>query len=449
MHLSTALQCVASYPPPEEFSRLARDVAPEWIEQALEATGTATLRRRRLPMEQLVWLVIGMALFRDRPITEVVTSLDLALPSPGHPEVAPSAVAQARDRLGESPMAWLFAHSADRWAHQSAADDRWRGLALYGVDGTTLRVPDSEENRDHFGLANGGARGSSGYPVVRLAALMALRSHLLAAVSFGPYQGHGEYWYAADLWPCLPDNSLVIVDRHYWAANVLIPLQQDGLNRHWLIRGRKGLNYRVVEQLGPSDELAEVKVSPQARSKNPELPRTWTVRIIHYQRKGFRPQRLFTSLLDPVAYPADELVALYHERWEIELGYDEVKSKMLANVPLRSKSVDRARQEIWGLLIAYNLIRLEMARVAHEAGVPPTRISFVTVFRLICAEWLWCSHSKPGAIPRHLRNLRRNIRRFILPPRRTERSYPRAVKVKMSSYPRKRRPAQARPASAK
>jgi hypothetical protein len=64
----------------------------------------------------------------------VVDSLDLAMPSPTKPTVARSAVVQAWNRLGESPMAWLFVRCADHWAHQSAARARWRGLALYGVD---------------------------------------------------------------------------------------------------------------------------------------------------------------------------------------------------------------------------------------------------------------------------------------------------------------------------
>lgn len=439
MHLNADLECVASFPKSEDLSQFVRDIAPEWIEEALAATGTATLRRRRLPMEQVPWLVIGMALLRDRPITEVVNKLDLAMPSPTKPTVAGSAVVQARDRLGESPMAWLFARCAEHWAHQSAARLRWRGLALYGVDGTTLRVPDTEENRDHFGLADSGPRGTSGYPLVRLAGLMALRSHLLAAASFGPYR-HGEHWYADDLWPCLPDDSVVIVDRNFWAANVLIPVQRDGRNRHWLIRAKANTNGRRIRRLGSKDELLEVEVSSRARHTDPSLPRTWVVRVIHYQRKGFRPQRLITSLLDPEQYPADEIITLYHERWELELGYGEVKTKMLDSIPLRSKSVDRVRQEIWGLLIAYNLIRLEMERAADEAGVPPTRISFVAVFRMICDEWLWCAIAAPGAIPCHLRRLRQNISLFVLPPRRSERSYPRAVKVKMSNYPRKRRP---------
>ena len=444
MQLGNALECVASFPQPEEFSRFAQDLDPGWIDEALKATGTATIRRRRLPAEQVAWLVIGMALLRDRPISEVVSKLDLVLPSPVNPCMAPSAIVQARDRLGESPMAWLFQRCATQWVHESASRERWRGLALYGIDGTTLRVPDSTENREHFELASGGNRGKSGYPLVRLVGLMALGSHLLGAVSFGPYK-KAESSYAEDLWPCVPDDSLVIMDRYYWNANMLLSLNGTAKNRHWLIRAKSNLAGKRVQRLGPNDEIREFKVSSQARAKNPSLPKTWQGGVVRYQRKGFRPQMLITSLLDTEQYPADELIELYHERWEIELGYGEVKTGMMGNVPLRSQSVDRSGQEIWGLLIAYNLIRLEMERVADEANVAPTRISFMAVYRMICDEWLWCSIASPGAIPRHLRNLRAQLKNFILPAPRPERNYPRAVKVKMSNYPRKRRPTTAKP----
>ncbi|MDI7266638.1 MAG: hypothetical protein QME96_01425 [Myxococcota bacterium] len=109
---------------------------------------------------------------------------------------------------------------------------------------------------------------------------------------------------------------------------------------------------------------------------------------------------------------------------------------------LRSRSPTAIRQEIWGVLIAYNLVRLEMEGVADEAHVEPTRISFVVALRLICDEWSWCAIASPGAIPRHLNELRASLQRFILPPRRSERSYPRAVKIKMSNYAKKRRPDQ-------
>ena len=331
MQLATALECVASFPQPETFSQFTKDIDPEWIDRALEATGMATVRRRRLPAEQVLWLIIGMALFRNRPITEVANKLDLALPSVTNTAVSSGALSQARDRVGESPMAWLFGHCADQWGHQSASRDRWHGLALYGVDGTTLKVPDTDENREHFGLASGGNRGLSGFPSARLVGLMALRSHELAAVSFGPYT-KGELAYAEDLWPNVPDDSLVILDRNFWAARVTIPLTRDGTNRHWLIRAKSNLAGRIVRHLGPGDEIREFKVSSKARKQNPSLPKKYRARVISYQRNEGLPQRLVTSLMDPELYPAEEIVDLYHERWEIELGYDEAKTKMLESI---------------------------------------------------------------------------------------------------------------------
>jgi hypothetical protein len=407
------------------FDRVRASIDQTWIEEALEATGAATLRRRRLPAEQVIWLVLGMALYRNRPIDEVVAKLDLALPGRRGPTPAPSAVVQARDRLGEEPMRWLFERCAEKWAHESARRYAWRGLALYGVDGTTARVPDSPENREHFG-GQRTHRGDSGYPQARIVTLMTLRTHLLAAARFGPYSV-GEAVYARSLWPQVPDNAMVIVDRNFYDANVLMPLASHGVNRHWLIRTKKNTRMRVIRSLGPGDDLVELQVSHYARTANPTLQPRWEARAIRYQRPGFPPQTLLTSAVDPELYPADEIAALYHERWEIELGYDEVKTDMLdRQESIRSRRPTGVAQELWGVALAYNLVRLEMVRIAVEARVPPTRISFLMALRLIRDEWLWCAVAKPGAIPRHLRELRAEVLRFVLPPRRSERAYPRA-----------------------
>jgi hypothetical protein len=436
MRLRDTLEAVAEISP-EAFQDIRRNIDPEWILQALEATGTATVRNRRLPAEQVVWLVIGMALFRNRSIQEVVNKLDLALPDVSL-TVAPSSIVEARARLGGDPMEWLFTISADHWAHSSARNHSWRGLALYGVDGTTLRVPDSKENAEHFGYSHS-VRGESAYPMVRGVGLMTLRSHLLAAVAFGAYE-IGEISYAMNLWSSVPRDSLTIVDRGFFSARILISLAGDGRNRHWLIRTKSNARWRVLRRLGPRDALVEMNVSSEARRKDPSLPKVWTARAITYQRKGFRPQTLLTSLVDAEAFPADEIATLYHERWELELGYDEIKTEMLdREEAIRSKTPAGVTQELWGVFLAYNLVRLEMERVAEEAGVEPTRISFVAALRLICDEWLWCAIASPGAIPKHLRNLRASLKTLILPPRRSERRYPRAVKIKMSNYARKRR----------
>lgn len=444
MSLADALRAVADAAPAPTLAQFQQDLDPAWIEAALAATGTATLRRRRLPAEQVIWLVLGMALYRDRSIVDVAAALDLALPgSPGARGVtaAPSAVSQARTRLGPEPLAWLFGRCAATWAHAGADAHRWRGLALYGVDGTALRVADSPANRAHFGGHPGPAgRGESGYPLARVVALMALRSHLLAAVAFGPY-ATSEARTAAPLWAHVPDRSLTIVDRGFLAAGTLLPLAAGGPERHWLVRAKATTRATPVAVLGDGDTLVDLAVSPAARRADPTLPRTWRARVLSYTRPGGTPQRLLTSLLDPARYPAEELVALYHERWELELGYDELKTEVLAREEaLRSQSPAAVAQELWGVLLAYNLVRLEMARAADALDVAPTRMSFVGALHLIRDEWLWSTYAAPGAIPRHLARLRAALARLVLPERRSERVYPRAVKLKMSSYPRNRPP---------
>lgn len=437
MALFAGLLITAADHHPESFGRFCRNIPEDWVQQTLVATGTATLRRRRLPAEQVVWLVIGMALYRDRPIDEVVTSLDLVV-DPQRGGLSSGTVPQARAKLGEEPMQRLFEMTAAAWAIESANVYRWRRLAVYGIDGTTMRVADSAANREHFGSASAGERGISGYPLVRIAALMVLRSHLVAAVSFGPYRD-AEMKHAEQIIDRVPDDSLLIVDRGFLSAAFLLGIQRTGANRYWLTRAKSNTKYRIVETLGPGDALIEMDVSSAARAKDPSLPLVMRARAISYQRPGCKPQTLLTSLLDPRKFPAAEIKLLYHERWELELGYGEVKTDMLAREEcIRSKSPQMVRQELWGIFLAYNMVRLEMDRVARQLGIWPTKISFVAALHLIRDEWMWSAGARPGAIPRHLHNLRANIKRLVLPPRRRERVYPRAVKLKMSNFPRKR-----------
>lgn len=429
---------------PTSFPHLAKHLEPGWIEEALASTGTATLRRRRLPAEQTVWLLLGMAIRRDLPITTVAQQLDVALPaSDGSRTVASSALTQARARLGAEPMEWLFLRSAEEWSHRSADVDRWRGLALYGVDGTTLRVADTVENREHFGGPDSGRHEGgrderqSGYPLLRLVVAMALRSHVLAAAVFGPY-ATDERTYAMSLWDSIPDRSLVLIDRNFLQANVLVPLTTRGVQRHWMTRAKANSKFRSIRRLGAGDELVEFEVSREARKKDPTLPTHFDARAIRYQRKGYQPQLLLTSLVDENDFPANELRALYHERWELELGFGEIKTDMLERLEtIRSKSPSAVAQEMWGLLIAYNLIRLEMQRLAAEFVVAPTRISFVASLRHCVEQWHLAGLASPGRIPGHLATATDRMRAFVLPPRRPERVFPRAVKVKMSNYARK------------
>lgn len=433
MNLDNALHVVAEFSIGDRLEGLKQHLDPEWIEDALSACGTVSLRRRRLPAEQVVWMVIGMGLMRNVPIEQVVDKLELALPDQRGTLIAKSAISKARQRLGENPLAYLFDVTAAEWSARSADAYRWRGLGLYGLDGTTMRVADSRENRVEFGGQKAGAgRGESGYPQVRVVAMMALRSHVLSSFRFADY-GTGETTLARGIWNEVPEESLVIVDRNFLVKKDLVHLETSG-NRHWLTRTKVNTKWAVQEKLGKDDYLVEWDL------KGSGLPKTWTLRAIHYKRKGCPRSTLLTSLLDPEKYPAKELVALYHERWETEIGYDELKTHLLnRQEAIRSKTPAGVRQELWGIALAYNLVRLEMERVAAEAGVPPTRISFVSSLAMIRDEFhtLSLRSMTPGAVPASLSRLRQRLKRLILPPRR-ERTYPRAVKVKMSNYPRKR-----------
>jgi hypothetical protein len=372
-----------------------------------------------LPAEQVVWLVLGMALLRNESIERVVAMLDLALPAAKGQTAAKSGMSKARKRLGEEPIAYLFAVTAERWATQSADRHRWRGLSVHGLDGTTLRVPDSPENWKAFGGQCGnGTRNGSAYPLVRLVAVMALRSHLLSAVYFSEY-ATGETTLADEFWCELPDDSLTIADRNFLVANDLTRLERSGKSRQWLTRAKSTTKLRVIKRLGRNDTLVEITLSDKTRCKYPDLPPVWTARAIRYQRKGFRPSTLLTSLLDAQKYPADELVALYHERWELEIGYDEIKTHLLdRQEAIRSRTPGGVRQELWGTALAFNLVRLEMERAADEAGVEPNRISFVNALALIRNAWLaWSTQPlAPGRIPEGLLDLRRCLKLLILPP---------------------------------
>jgi hypothetical protein len=182
----------------------------------------------------------------------------------------------------------------------------------------------------------------------------------------------------------------------------------------------------------------EVKLNSKARKLDPSLPRTMLVRVLAYRTPDGKSRHLFTSLLDSSKYPADKLIELYHLRWELELGYDDIKTHMLCREEaLRSKKPDGVRQELWGVLIAYNLVRIQMLRVAETIGIPPLRVSFTHTLRLIqvfCTVHAWMT--PPSKIPARIDELTAMASLFILPERASDRRNKHQVKIKMSKYPR-------------
>jgi hypothetical protein len=442
MEVGETILAVGAGERPASFEQFSAAIDPQWIADALAATGTASVRRRKLPAEHVVWLVIGMGLFHDRSIAEVVHHLDLVLPprGGGRGRVSNAAIVQARDQLGAAPLAGLFTQTATAWTADVAPSERWHELAVYGLDGTTLRVPDTPANVTAFGRPPSPDGAGAGYPHVRLVTLLSLRHHLLAAAAVGaPHTG--ELALARGVWAALPDHAVVILDRGFCSYALFHALSDPTRDRHWLVRardGRKAVRQQVVEHFGPGDALVELQPTSITCAKHPDLPPTLRVRAVRVQRRGFRPYWLFTSLRNPATHPAVDLAALYHDRWELELAFDELKTHTLERAEaLRSKAPMRVEQEVWGLLLAYNLVRVVMSRAAPRAGVPPLRLSYRHALLALRAFWHTAWLTPPGALPRRIDTLLDDLALFVLPERR-ERRYPRAVKLKISRYLRKR-----------
>lgn len=434
--LEEMLNALRDLGPQEGIERFAASLDPEWISEALTATKTASIRHRKFPAEQVVWLVLGMALLTDRSIKDVVDHLELVIN--GAKSLAPSAVTKARYRVGAEPIRWLFERVAAAWSETPGLGG-YRGLSLYGVDATHLRVPDSDENFEHFGKPGSrNGSGDAGYPQLRVAVLMNLSNRLLADAACGPWSD-SEHALAKHLWALVPENSLTIFDRGLISYLALLELVGARENRHFMVRSKSTTVFEVVEELSDGTRLALLHPSAELLRQEPGIPGPIEVRVIDYQHEGGEAGQLIVTLTDPEKYPAEELIELYHDRWELEIGFDELKTHMLErNESLRSRKVEGVYQELWGQLLAYNLVRREMLLVANKRELPPKRISFRSSLLWIRNFWVTASRTAPGTIPKKLAEFESTLDVLVIPERRSERRFPRHVKIKMSNYARNR-----------
>lgn len=412
-------------------------LSKEWINEALNATGSVTVRRRKMPAEDIIRLSIGMSLMRQEPIQEIAARLSFQNKKIDNQLLARSSISNARQRVGSAPVEWLFNRSADKWSSQSHCDDKWHGLNLFSIDGTTFRTEDSEENREHFGSAPSKGELVSSFPAFRLACLMNVRSHIISRASIGPFK-LGELTVASQLLDNVPPRSVLLLDRLYHSAELLHYFENLGEERYWVTRLKSTIKYRKLEKYGENDFLVERDISSHARKKSPSLPHKWQMRVVKYQLDGYDPQEIATSL--PIEqYSAAQVIELYHERWEIELGYREIKKTLLKNaITLRSKKPDLVIQELYGMLIAYNLIRHEAALAGDVVKLRATRISFKTAMRVVLYDYYgMATASNLQSIPARLKELTDTIKDFILPKQKRP-NYPRAVKMRMGKFPVKR-----------
>lgn len=417
-----------------DLSTFTQNIPVEWVESALHLSTQATIRRRRLPSDQVLWLVLGMALFRDEPVHEVARRLNICAQGLASDHLlARSGVTEARKRLGADPVEWLFRKTGSQWGGERYGGDTWQDLQVFAVDGALLRTPDTPELRDHFGSGNTSTERQTPFPMMRLVALMNVRSHLILDAQLSPYR-RSEMRLADEFLQQIPNHSVTLFDKGFWSADLLLSLATAGDNRHWLIPARKNLVSEELIRYGKQDRLLRMKVSPQARKRNPDLPVYWDVREISYEVQG-KVKTVLTSLPADV-YSTKAVANLYQERWEIELGFRDIKSSMQQNaVTLRSKKIDLIYQEVWGLLLAYNVIRREASQAAVAFGRSPSEMRFKPVCQYIAVQLIVMAAANPiSATGRRLSELRAGIGGLFL-DHRPRPSRPRTVKISKTRYP--------------
>lgn len=424
--LSTTLDLTS-----EQLEQFNQWIDADWIEAALHATGKASIRKRKLPAEHVVWLVIGLALFRDQPIWYVLQQLQLTLDD--SQSCVPSASVQARQRLGAEPLKHLFYQLNQHWQTETPQPitHRFHGLSVFAVDGVIFSTPHTPENMAHFGSSKG-KNNHAPYPQVRAVCLVNTYSHEVVDVQLGNMQ-KGELTLAHDLKNIA--KSITLFDRAYFSSAFLWQWQQSMPDSHWLMRAKDNLRYEVVKQHAQGDYHIRMPTSPRAQKLHPDLPKTWDARLIEVAYGG-RTRRYITSLMDSIAYPKDEIAALYQQRWEIELCYREIKADLQEGMLLRSKQPELVYQELWGLLIAYNLLRKHMKYMAHQLNVSPLRMSFHVTSIAIINILRVAPLASAGTLPKQLEHLTQQARLFILPERR-QRHCPRQLKGRPHKYPKK------------
>lgn len=351
------------------------------IEAVLKATGKATQRHRDLPAHVMVYYVIALALYMGSSYREVLRCVLEGvqwLMDPGDTvKVAGrSGISQARTRLGALPVRQLHddvvlpiavARTQGAWYRQ------WR---VVSVDGSTMDIADEEANEKAYGRP-GASRGHSAYPQIRLVSLVEGGTHVLFWTRMGGY-ATSEIALANEVIDTLTQGMLCLADRNSYSFRLWAKALATGADQLW--RVKKHLRVPVETRLPDGSYLSRIYPSEKDRRRQTNGV---VIRVIEYRLEGVTGAeplyRLLTSILDHEHAPAEELAALYHERWEIETALDELKTHLRgARIVLRSKT-----PEFYGFLMAHFAIRGLMHEAALKADEDPDRLSFLHAVRVV------------------------------------------------------------------
>ncbi len=356
------------------------------IGAVLTRTGKASIRQRDLPAQVVVYYVIALALYMQSSYREVLRCLLegvqwLRDPSAGVRVAGKSGISQARTRLGWEALRQLHDELVKPIAVRGTRGAWYRTWRLVSLDGSTFDVADEKVNEDAFSRP-GASRGSSAYPQIRFVSLVENGTHVLFGSQMDGYRT-GEITLAKAVLSSLRKGMLCLADRNFFGFELWQLARGTGADLLW--RMKKNMRMACEKSLPDGSYLS--RVYPSERDWRHQT-NGQVLRVIDYRLEGIEGSepiyRLATTMLDPGKAPAGELAALYHERWEIETAFDELKTHLRgAQIVLRSKTPDLVRQEFYGLMMAHFAIRGLMHEAALKADEDPDRLSFLHAVRVI------------------------------------------------------------------
>jgi hypothetical protein len=380
---------------------IAKTFPVEQVRAVLAATGTASRRQRDLPAHVVIYYVIALALYMQSSTREVLRCLLegvqwLLGPGATVKVAGKSGISQARTRVGWEPLRQLHDAIVQPLAVPATQGAWYRTWRLVTLDGSTLDVADEAGNAAAFGRPKA-SRGASAFPQLRFVALVENGTHALFGTQMGRYDT-GETTLAEGAVGWLRPGMLCLADRLFYGFDLWTRAAATGADLLW--RGKKNLRLPCEQRLPDGSYLS--RIYPTTKDQR-HRRRGVVVRVVEYQLDGVPGAeplyRLLTTVLDPVAAPAAELAALYHERWEIETALDELKTHLRgARLVLRSKTPDLVRQEFYGLLLAHFAVRGLMHEAALHAGEDPDRLSFLHAVRVVRRQIVRFTAIPPGGL---------------------------------------------------
>jgi len=364
---------------------IARTFPIAKVRQVLAETGKTSVRERELPAHVVVYYVMTLALFMNASCREVLRCLlegvqwlsggagPLKITTKG-------GISQARSRLGFEVMQRLHDEVVQPIATEKTKGAWFKAWRLVSLDGSTFDVADEPALEEAFGRPGAG-HGESAFPQVRIVSLVENGSHVLFATKMAGC-ATSELALARDVVPALSAGMLCLADRNFFGFDMWALAQGTGADLLWRIK--QGRDLPVDERLADGSYLSRVHPGDHRKRHSVGIE----VRVIDYRLYGVADAepmyRLVTTILDPAQASAKDLAALYHERWEIETVFGELKTHLRGSkVVLRSKTPDLVRQEIYGLLMAHFAIRGLMHEAALQADEDPDRLSFLHAVRVI------------------------------------------------------------------